>query len=476
MSTATVSLVEIAAEWRTARRLYPFYSALIREFQLDVPHSKDLENPVDRPEPDVLERVQQWFANVDRSVQVAQIRQMLQSKSFGEEAMLRALLLRHLPQDHKDENLREKLDYLLVQYFAAVAPHHPHERNVTSVEVQEALQPVLGHVQLQQFPWTKDLDKVADAVDGCATLAELLDSGLVELGRNTKSSLGESYFQPAALIEITRFNFRLRLGFFRLMHSDLHSIRNALQELEGMGVATVDCREAGLGSEEPLATLRALCHQWKKPFREAYKAGQSFRQLGIVRNILSKKVMSQWAKRAKASSDAAQGTLAPVPPDPPAIPQPLPPEPVLPAAPAKDGEADHAHFGNLEQLLESISEQLFSGKQKTTVSTVSVGESKQVLASWEVNAFVRGGDDEACLAIQRAVGARALLFESGEKVKRGQPNRLAEALECAHVQAAVIQEQVAKSKDRGDIDSAVSLAATAKRLLAVIDETEKLKA
>ena len=105
-----------------------------------------------------------------------------------------------------------------------------------------------------------------------------------------------------------------------------------------------------------------------------------------------------------------------------------------------------------------------------------MGESKQVLASWEVNAFVRGGEDQVCAAIQRGVGARALLFESAEKVKRGQPNRLAEALECAHVQAAVIQEQVAKAKDRGDIDAAVSLAATSKRLLAVIDEAEKLKA
>jgi hypothetical protein len=470
MSTATVSLVEIAAEWRTARRLYPFYAALIREFQLEVPHSKDLENPVDRPEHEVLERVQQWFMQVDEKVQVAQIRQMLQSDHFGEEAMLRALLLRHLPQDHKDENLREKLDYLLVQYFAAVAPHHPHEKNVTSVEVQEALQPVLGHVQLQQFPWTKELNKVADAVDGCSTLAELLDSGLVELGRNTKSGLGESYFQPAALVEVTRFNFRLRLGFFRLMHSDLHSIRNAVQELEAMGVMTVDCREAGLGSEEPLATLRTLCHQWKKPFREAYKAGQSFRQLGIVRNIVSKKVMAQWAKKAKAASDPARVAAVPVPP------QPVTHEPVLPTPAAKNDDADHAYFESLEHLLESISEQLFSSKNKTTVSTVSIGESKQVLASWEVNAFVRGGDDASCAAIQRGVGARALLVESAEKVKRGQPSKMIEALDCAHVQAALIQEQVAKAKDRGDIDAAVSLAATAKRLLAVIDETEKLKA
>jgi hypothetical protein len=470
MSTATVSLVEIAAEWRTARRLYPFYSALIREFQLDVPHSKDLENPVDRPEHGVLERVQQWFSEVDRQVQVAQIRQLLQSQNFGEEAMLRALLLRHLPQSHKDENLREKLDYLLVQYFAAVAPHHPHDDDVTSAEVQEALQPVLGHVAIQQFPWTKELDKVADAVDGCATLAELLDSGLVELGRNTKGDLGESYFQPAALIEVTRFNFRLRLGFFRLMHSDLHSIRKAVQELEAMGIMTVDCREAGLGSEEPLATLRTLCHQWKKPFREAYKAGQSFRQLGIVRNIVSKKVMAHWAKRAKASSHAAQETAVIDPP------QTAPPESPLPETPGKTGDADQSHFGSLEQLLESISEQLLASKQKTTVSTVSVGESKQVLASWEVNAFVRGDEDTACLAIQRAVGARALLFESAEKVRRGRPNQLIDALACAHLQAALIQEQVAKAKERSDIDSAVSLAATSKRLLAVIEETEKLKA
>jgi len=475
MSTATVSLVEIAAEWRTARRLYPFYSALIREFQLDVPHSKELENPVDRPEPQVLERVQKWFAEVDRHIQVAQIRQLLQGQNFGEEATLRALLLRHLPQDRKDENLREKLDYLLVQYFAAVTPHHPHEANVRAAEVLEALQPVLGHMELRQYPWSKELDKVADAVDHCATLSELLESGLVELGRNTKSSLGESYFQPAALIEVTRFNFRLRLGFFRLMHSDLHAIRKAVQELESMDVMTVDCREAGLGSEEPLATLRTLCQQWKKPFREAYKAGQSFRQLGIVRNILSKKVMARWAKRAKDSSAPLQGPAVVAPSQPQAA-QLEPVLPTLPEAEAKNGDGDHSHFSNVEQVLEIISEQLFGSKQKTTVSTVSIGESKQVLASWEVNAFVRGGDDAFCGAIQRAVGARALLFESKEKIKRGHANRLAEALDCAHIQAAIIQEQVAKAKDKGDIDAAVSLAATAKRLLSVIEETENLKA
>lgn len=464
MSTAAVSLVEIAAEWRTARRLFPFYSALIREFQLNVPHCKDLEHPVDRPDREVLERIQTWFSQVDLQVQVAQMRQLLQNQRFGEEATLRALLMRLLPQNRGDENLRDKLDYLLVQYFAAVAPHHPHDEEVMSAEVQETLQPVLGHVDLCEFPWVKELDNIADAVDRCASLTELLDSGLVELGRQAKRNLGGEYFKPACLVEITRFNFRLRLGFFRLMHSDLHAIRKAVQELESMGVSTVDCREASLGAEEPLATMRALCHQWKKPFREAYRAGQSFRQLGIVRNVLANAVMSQWAKNAKSAAERQQVNSQDPAPQPSATP-----------AKAKSPETETSDFDSVEQIVESISEQLFASKQKSTVSTVVLGDSKQILASWEVNAFVRGGDP-SCIAIQKAVAARCLLSDSAHKVRNGRTNGLVEALDSAHVQAATIQEQVAKAKDRGDIDAAVSLAASAKRLLALIDETEKLRA
>jgi hypothetical protein len=467
MSTAAVSLIEIAAEWRTARRLFPFYSALIREFQLNIPHCKDLEHPVDRSDREVLERIHKWFSDVDLQVQVAQMRQLLQNQRFGEEATLRALLLRHLPQDKSDENLRDKLDYLLVQYFAAVAPHHPHDEEVTSSEVRETLQPVLGHIEVRDFPWVKELDNIAEAVDRCSSLTELLDSGLVELGRQAKRNLGGEYFKPAALIEITRFNFRLRLGFFRLMHSDLHAIRKAVQELESMGVATVDCREAGLGAEEPLATMRTLCHQWKKPFREAYRAGQSFRQLGIVRNVLANAVMTQWAKNARVAAEdqKSNGQSA----------SSVQAVTVSTAPKPASTVHENSFLDNVEQVVESISEQLFASKQKKTVSTVVLGDSKEVLASWEVNAFVRGGDP-SCVALQRAVAARCLLAEAAKKVGNGRTNGLVEALEAAHVQAAAIQEHVAKAKETGDIDAAVTLAATAKRLLALIDETEKLKA
>jgi hypothetical protein len=395
------------------------------------------------------------------------MRQLLQNQRFGDEELLRALLLRHLSQETRDDNLRDKLDYLLVQYFAAVAPHHPHDDDVTSVEVRDALAPVLGQIEPGQFAWTKELDNIAEAVDRCASLAELLDSGLVELGRKAKRNLGDTYFDPRALIEITRFNFRLRLGFFRLMHSDLHGIRKALEELEAMGIATVDCRDAGLGSEEPLATMRTLCHQWKRPFREAYRAGQSFRQLGLVRNVLSKAVMSHWANKAKPASVEAPTKDSELLHSPAHIPA-SPRNSILEPEPGVRGDS-------LEHVIDSISEQLFASKEKKTVSTVTLGDSHQVLASWEVKAFVGGGDN-SCSALQKAVAARCLLAASADKLRKGKTNGVTQALEYAHVQAAAIQEQVAEAKDRGDVDSAVSLAATAKRLLALIDETEKLKA
>jgi hypothetical protein len=346
-----------------------------------------------------------------------------------------------------------------------VAPHNPHDDDVTSAEVQEALRPVLGHVEMRKFTWVKQLDEIAEAVDRCSSLSELLDSGLVELGRKTKRGLGNEYFEPAALIELTRFNFRLRLGFFRLMHSDLHAIRQAVYELENCGISTVDCREAGLGSEEPLATLRSLCHQWKKPFREAYRAGQSFRQLGVVRKILSDAVVAQWSKRGEAIDPGAAVRDS--------FPTRTQERSHATAVSQQNSHHDPALPNSIEQTIESISEQLFASKQKSPVSTVMLRGSKQVLASWEVNAFVRGGD-EACEAIQRAVATRCLLQESADKARSGQGNTLSQILELAHVQAASIQEHVAKAKDKADIDAAVNLAATAKRLLAVLAETEKL--
>jgi hypothetical protein len=55
MSTAASPLKEIAAQWRTARRLYLVYSALLERYALGLPPCRELESPVDRAEPEVSE-------------------------------------------------------------------------------------------------------------------------------------------------------------------------------------------------------------------------------------------------------------------------------------------------------------------------------------------------------------------------------------------------------------------------------------
>ena len=89
-------------------------------------------------------------------------------------------------------------------------------------------------------------------------------------------------------------------------------------------------------------------------------------------------------------------------------------------------------------------------------------------------AFVRRGDDVSD-ALQRAVAARVMVGLAVERKKKGDDAGLAPAIALAHVEASQMQERIAEAKDKKNIDDAVNLAATAKRLLGVLDEAEKAK-
>jgi hypothetical protein len=131
---------------------------------------------------------------------------------------------------------------------------------------------------------------------------------------------------------------------------------------------------------------------------------------------------------------------------------------------------------DVQGCLENIAEQLFAtaGKAASAATTVIVGSAKVVLSSWEVEAFVRGGD-EVCDTLQRAVAARAVLSEAVEHSKRGGgPNGLPSTISLAQTEAASAQLQIEAAKKARNLDAAVNLAATAKRLLALITEAQNL--
>ncbi|HVG92049.1 MAG TPA: hypothetical protein VNB54_11220, partial [Alphaproteobacteria bacterium] len=285
-TTATLNLGEVAEFWRVARRLYSVYIELDRTFELDMPPCRELEDAVDRPETDARERVLHWFDQVDIRVQVWQLRQLLQSTNLQNEENLRYLIARHLNKPQKNEADKDKIDFLLVQYFAHCAPHGLAETALE--EVARVLEPALGKAPGAFPEWASSLDAKLRKLNDSNSLEELQNSGALQEVRELKLAVGDKYFEPSFLVAFTRFNFLARRAFFHAMHLDLHAIRESVNELERLGYATVDCRDAGLTESESLDQVRHVVHQWKTPFRAPYSGGSSFLQLILLRHALER--------------------------------------------------------------------------------------------------------------------------------------------------------------------------------------------
>jgi len=174
--------------------------------------------------------------------------------------------------------------------------------------IAEMLDPVLGSVDLTLPSWLQPLDDFIQAADACRSLNELLTSGTLEKGRKLKSSVGEDYFEPVAMVAFTRFSFLMRRVFFRLMHQDLNTILDGLRELEGRGISTLDCRSAQFSADEPVARLRMICQSWKVMFHAEYSAGSPLRMLVDLRNVVD-----------AALTRAGKKATSPRPSEPPAM-------------------------------------------------------------------------------------------------------------------------------------------------------------
>ncbi|MGB8592578.1 MAG: hypothetical protein WCD40_14470, partial [Candidatus Acidiferrales bacterium] len=105
-------------QWAEARRAYPIYAALAKQFDIVSAPYPDGELPPDRPTREILERDFQWLDNMDAQVKAFQIRQLPPATLNAKEENLRAFIQRHLQKADKSDADRDKIDFLLVQYFA----------------------------------------------------------------------------------------------------------------------------------------------------------------------------------------------------------------------------------------------------------------------------------------------------------------------------------------------------------------------
>jgi hypothetical protein len=296
--THTPQLDDLAAEWRVARLLYPLYAALAREFVIDLPSCSDLETDVDAPPEESILQARQWFLEVDDRIQVHQLRQFLQTTTLATDEGLRHLLIHHLKKPNHSASDRDKIDFLLVQFFSHSAPSRLEDADVDWEYVAQTLDSVLGPVDVNAPEWLNPLEDFIQAANRCGTLRELIGSGILERGRKLKTECGQDYFLPVAMVAFTRFSFLMRRVFFRLMHQDLNAILDGLRELEQQGVATLDCRRAQFSAEEPTGRLRMICQSWKVMFHAEYSSGQPLRMLVDLRAVVD----AALARNAKKSS------------------------------------------------------------------------------------------------------------------------------------------------------------------------------
>jgi hypothetical protein len=274
---------DFAAQWSSARRLHPIYVELAREFVIDAPSFAALDELIDAPDRETVEHAQQWMSDMDGRIQVHQLRQFLQTSSLVDNDGLVVLLQHFLAGPAHTDSSRDKIDFLLVQYFSQGAPTELDDHGADIAYVAQALEPVLGKVELKTPVWLNALDRVLEAARRCHSLDELLHGGVLEQGRKAKAQAGDLFYLPIALVAFTRFGYLMRRAFFRLMLTDLNNILDGLTELEEKGVETIDCRRAQFSAQEPIVRLRMICQSWKVMFQAEYSSGQPLRMLVDLR-------------------------------------------------------------------------------------------------------------------------------------------------------------------------------------------------
>ncbi|MGA2219848.1 MAG: hypothetical protein ABSG51_17290 [Terracidiphilus sp.] len=505
---ASPTNADLAALWAEARLTYPLYAQLAVQFDLaPLPYPRG-EFPPPRPTRSAFDRDLKWLDAIDDVLLAYQLRQVPSEILNASESSLRAFIQRQLRKPNKSAVERDKIDWLLVQYFALCAPEEFYRQEIQLHHVARVLQPVLASEDSTPLEWCEPLDKILSHLEGCESLRDIMENGLLEQGRLLKDSAGSMFYDPAALVAFCRFNFLLRRTFIRLLHADLSATREAIETLEAKGVKTVDCRRAGFSAAETTTHLRHFCGNWKQPFQKDYTESsvtRSFEQLLALRTDLEEALARFQAtgpqplhEGAAASvqsaipiSNAAAGAASLAEESVNA--QQTPPSSAPPATAAAVSKAASPGNGRLEtaaaspatptaaadadKCLESIWEQLIAAppSRGRSMSTVILQDTKVLLSSWEVTAFVSKGSQES-EDLRRAVLARALLALGMDQRKRsGDQCAMASALVLARSEVSYFQGRVEEAKRTKNTEAAVNLGISTKRLLSCIEEAEKLQ-
>ena len=120
--------------------------------------------------------------SIDAGVLAYQIRQLPPEVLNGNEKSLRALIRRHLKRPEKSEADRDKIDFLLVQYFALSASEELCRKDITLEDVATVLKPALPGADPTPLEWCEPLEQILGKVTLCSSLRDMMEDGLLGAG------------------------------------------------------------------------------------------------------------------------------------------------------------------------------------------------------------------------------------------------------------------------------------------------------
>ena len=469
-----VAMGELARQeqWEELRSVFPIYLALAKQLDIEIPFSAERRVLPAKADSELFSNVQAWVNSMDQRVLVHQLRHLLQMTTLNaSESGLRALILRHLRKTAKSNTDRDKIDFLLVQYFALCAPPKIYHKQIDLSDTAQVMRPVLGETDATPLAWCEPLEKMIESLRGFRSLRDMLKTNFIEQGRRVKESAGGMFYDPSAMLAFIRFNFLMRRTLIELMHADLIAIRAGLSQLETTGIRFVDCQQAGFSANESLTRIRQAAEDWKQPFQKEYTertVNQAFdKLLGLrsdIERALDKHSARQVPDRAPSGTEAGPLHIS------------APPRASVPDVSKPSAKADVPATLDFEGCMEQIWEQLIAAPptRGRSMTTIRLGSARILLSSWEVGAFV-SEDSASAEDLRRAVVARALVCAATESAREtGNATVLDRSLSVARVEVTRLLERVDVAKQAKDTEAAVNLGISAKRLVSAIDEAERM--
>ena len=162
-------------QWEELRSVFPIYVALAKQLEIAIPIPQDKRNLPEKPPLELFKQVQNWLDGLDSRVLVHQLRHLLQQTTLNaSESGLRALIQRHLRKPAKTNTDRDKIDFLLVQYFALCAPAKIYHKQIELADTAVVMKPVLGETDTAPLAWCEPLEKMITSLRSFRSLRDML--------------------------------------------------------------------------------------------------------------------------------------------------------------------------------------------------------------------------------------------------------------------------------------------------------------